>query len=864
VIPVLFEGAVKAVIELASFNRFSEIHLAFLEQLTENMGIVLNTIQATMRTEELLKQSQALAEELQSQQRELTAGNQRLEAQARSLQRSEELLRRQQEDLRRANTELHEKARLLADQNQEVERKNREVELAKVALEDKAEQLALTSRYKSEFLANMSHELRTPLNSLLILAQMLAENTEGKLTDRQVKFAQTIYQSGIELLSLINDILDLSKIESGMMGVDLDQVFLTEVEEQAVATFKHVAEEKNLAFETEIAPTAPKTIYTDPKRLLQILKNLLSNALKFTDEGKVTLRIDRPASGWTPDHPVLSQTDSVVAFEVIDTGVGIPHDQQQVIFEAFRQADGTTSREHGGTGLGLSISRELARILGGEIRLRSEPGEGSSFTLYVPANYAPLPLPRREGASAMSASASFSAPPVPSMPLNAVSPAVEREPERKDMPAVPAGLHPGDLLDDRASLEPGDQVLLIVEDDPTFARILIDIAHDRGLKAVVAFNGARGLQLAREFAPGAITLDIQLPDLAGWTILDRLKHDPATRHIPVHVISIDDDRRRGLALGALSYLEKGIHMEPLINMFDRIKQSIEQSQRTLLIVGSSEAHPVDQESARNGEGQPTGLAELIDAPDVQTTFESSGEGALATLSDTRFDCIVVDLHLSDMSGLEFVERLQHQRDGKEMPVIIFTGDDESPEVEETVRRLAETGLVRGVRSAERLLEQTAVFLHRIEANLPEDQRRMIEQARARKDTWIAGGKVLLVDDDVRNLFALTSLLERHKMQVIHAESGQEAIDTMSREQGIEIVLMDIMMPRMDGYETIRKIRQMPGYASLPIVALTAKAMKGDREKCIEAGASDYITKPVNLEDLMWMLRAWLPRVSENA
>ncbi len=835
VLPVLFEGEVKAVIELASFHHFSQTHLAFLEQLTENMGIVLNTIQATMRTEQLLKQSQALAEELQSQQKELTEGNKRLEDQAHTLQSSEDLLRKQQEDLQRANVELQDKAGLLAMQNQEVERKNREVELAKAALEDKAEQLALTSRYKSEFLANMSHELRTPLNSLLILAQMLAENSDGKLSEKQVKFAQTIYQSGMELLSLINDILDLSKIESGMMGVDLDQVFLTDVQDQADTTFRHVAEEKNLPFTVEVAPEAAKTIYTDPKRLLQILKNLLSNALKFTDRGEVKLTIERATSGWSKDHPVLNSADSVVAFRVTDTGIGIAQEQQQIIFEPFRQADGTSSRPYSGTGLGLSISRELSRLLGGEIGLESEPGKGSTFTLYLPANYAPMPSPPRRFQSTESGQVErtrdYTAPPAPPTPITQFLPT--------------------EVADDRDALRPDDNVLLIVEDDATFARILIDLARQRGLKAVFASSGAKALQMARELKPQAITLDIRLPDMAGWTILDRLKHDPATRHIPIHVISIDEDRRRGLSLGAKSYMEKGVDMQALVGVFDSIKQFIDRKERTLLIVENDDAHHQR-------------LAELIDDPDVQTTFASCGEDALAKMRNMHFDCTVVDLETCDMTGIEFVERLLQRPEGREMPIIIYTGDNAGPDVEEDVKRLARTGLVRGVRSAERLLEQTAVFLHRIESNLPEAKRKMIEQARENPDTWIAGGKVMLVDDDVRNLFALTSVLERHKLKVLHAESGQEAIDLLKPEPGIDLVLMDIMMPKMDGYETIRRIRQMPEYANLPIVALTAKAMKGDREKCIDAGASDYITKPVNLDDLVWMLRAWLPRVSESA
>ena len=421
----------------------------------------------------------------------------------------------------------------------------------------------------------------------------------------------------------------------------------------------------------------------------------------------------------------------------------------------------------------------------------------------------------------------------------------------REAPVTSASLQPIDIVDDRETIAPGDEVLLIVEDDPTFGRILIDLAHERGLKVLHAVNGAKALMLARELTPTAISLDIRLPDMAGWTIIDRLKHDPATRHIPVHVISIDEDRRRGLSLGAASYLEKGIDMQRLIEVFDSIKQSIDRNERTLLIV-------------EGDENQRKRLAELIEAPDVQTAFVPSGEEALDALRNTRFDCIVVDLNLADMSGIDFVRKLQEQPQGKEMPVLIYTGEDPPADLEDQIRRLAQTGLVRGIRSAERLLEETAVFLHRVEAALPEEKRRMLEQAREKKDSWLAGGKVLLVDDDVRNLFALTSVLERHKLQVLHAESGQQALDHLQRDPDVDLILMDIMMPKMDGYETIRNIRKVPGFQSTPIVALTAKAMKGDREKCIEAGASDYITKPVNLDDLIWMLRAWLPRVSEKA
>ena len=836
VLPVLFEGEVKAVLELASFQHFSEIHLAFLDQLTQSMGIVLNTIAATMRTEQLLAQSQALAEELQSQQRELTDGNRRLEQQARTQRASEELLRNQQDQLQHTNAELQEKAQLLAEQKSEVEIKNREVELAKQALEEKAEQLALTSKYKSEFLANMSHELRTPLNSLLILAQMLAENSEGKLIPKQVQFAQTIYQSGTELLSLINDILDLAKIESGMMAVDLDQVFLADLQDYSSRTFRHVAEEKGLQFEIEIDESLPKTIYTDPKRLQQVLRNLLSNALKFTDRGRVLMSVQRAQDGWNPAHSILSQAETVVAFAITDTGIGISGDQQGVIFEAFRQADGGTSRKYGGTGLGLSISRELTGLLGGELKVQSKVGEGSTFTLYLPANYIAAPaLPREQRKKELP----------PSAKKPEVKPAI---PAPEKMPA--SAFQPVEVHDDRDNLKPGDKVLLIVEDDPTFARILCDFAHDRELKVVIALRGDRGLSLARELRPNAITLDIRLPDMAGWTLLDRLKHEPATSHIPVHVISIDVDRHRGLSLGAMSYLEKSIDKQALIDIFDKVRNSIDRNERNLLVVEFDET-------------QRKRLAELISAEDVQTTFANTGEEALKSVMEKRFDCVVIDLKQPDMNVFDFLGQLQRQPGGLELPVIVYTGDDLAPEEEERLKEVAKTALVRGVRTAERLLEETALFLHRVEANIPEDQRRVLEQARQKKDTWIAGGKVLIVDDDVRNIFALTSVLERHKLKVVNAESGLEALDMLDSMPGIEVVLMDIMMPEMDGYQTTRAIRQIPQFRKIPIIALTAKAMKGDREKCLEAGASDYIAKPVNLDDLIWLLRAWLPRVAER-
>jgi signal transduction histidine kinase/DNA-binding response OmpR family regulator len=844
VLPVLFEGQVKAVIELASFSRFNEVHLAFLDQLVESMGIVLNTIEATMRTEQLLKQSQALTEELQSQQQELTEGNRRLETQARTLQQSEELLRQQQEELQSTNMELQDKAAQLAEQNAEVERKNREVEQAKQALEDKAEQLALISKYKSEFLANMSHELRTPLNSLLILAKVLAENSEGKLSAKQVKFAETIYSAGTDLLALINDILDLSKIESGMMAVEVEDILLTDVRDYVLRTFRHVAEGKGLVLNVDIDNELPKVMATDVKRLQQVLKNLISNALKFTEEGNVQLRVARVESGWNPENGILNAARNVLAFEVRDTGIGIANDKQQIIWEAFRQADGTTSRKYGGTGLGLSISREIARLLGGEIHLASTPGEGSTFTMYLPQTYVPIAEDRRR--------------------QQARAALLEIKPLKSDLDAGPEGelagqtnvhiledtpvLLAGDITDDRSSLVAGDKVLLIIEDDVRFIPLLMELAHDRGFKCVVAPRGDKGLVLARELRPAAITLDIRLPDMAGWLVLSRLKYDPATRHIPVHVISVDEDYRRGLALGAESYLEKSEDAGALQETFEKIQNSVREGAHLLLLVDADEAR-------RNA------TAELIGSNGfVLTTAVATGEEAVSQIQNTEFDCAVLTPPIQDMTVPELVEKIQKQPGRAELPTIVYTSSGMDRHEELELRRVAEAAVVKTVATKERLLEETAVFLHRREEDLTDDQKLIISQARS-KDSLLSGGKVLIVDDDVRNIFALTSGLERHKLKVFHAESGKAGIEMLKQNPEIDLVLMDIMMPEMDGYETTRAMRAHPEFQNLPIIALTAKAMKGDREKCIESGASDYIPKPVVLEELVALLRVWLPQVN---
>ncbi len=832
VLPVLFEGEVMAVIELASFNRFSDIHLAFLDQLTESIGIVLNTIAANMRTEALLRQSQALTAELQQQQ----------------------------EELQQTNEELEEKARLLSEQNEEVERRTREIEEARRALEQKAEQLALTSKYKSQFLANMSHELRTPLNSIMILSQQLADNPEGNLTEKQVEFARTIYAGGQDLLTLINDILDLSKIESGTTAVDITAVPFASVKEAMERTFAQVAQQRGLDFSIVVDPRLPPTISTDETRLLQVLKNLLSNAFKFTQRGRVSLRMELASSGWSLDHPVLSRADQVVAFAVSDTGIGIPVDKQAVIFEAFQQADMETSRKFGGTGLGLSISREIARLLGGEIGVVSSPGLGSTFTLYLPLAYQPPArsgwrgdargIAANGGAFVLGAGApeSGAASGVREPMLRSARPGLlEVAPANGGAADVQASIDEEEarVQDDRATIQPHDRVLLIIEDDLAFARILFDMAHDRGFKGLIALQGSTGLALARKYGPDAITLDIGLPDMDGWRVLDLLKHDPNTRHIPIHVISAAEQWHRALEFGAIAHLRKPVSKEALTQAFDQLLGFLDRGTKRLLVIEDNEV-------------QRKAIVELIGNGDVQTTAVGSGAEALEALRTTRFDCVVLDLGLPDISGLELIRRIKEETGHPGLPVIIYTGSDLTRREEAELRRLAETIIVKDARSPERLLDETALFLHRVEARLPENKRRVLQELR-RSDPALEGRKVLIIDDDMRNIFALTSTLERYKMQVSYAENGKDAIEILKNAPDVDIILMDIMMPEMDGFEAIRAIRALPTFQSVPIIALTAKAMKGDRERCIEAGASDYITKPVDVEQLLSLLRVWLYR-----
>ena len=787
VFPMIFEGETKAVIELASLRPFNVTHLTFLEQLTQSIGVVLNTIEATMRTEGLLQQSQQLTVELQSRQKELT----------------------------QTNEELAEKARQLAEQNAEVERKNQEVEQAHSALEEKAAELALTSKYKSEFLANMSHELRTPLNSILILGQQLAENAGGNLTTKQTEFARNIHSSGSDLLNLITDILDLSKIESGTVTVDAEEINFSSLHDSVERNFRHVADSKNLPFQVNFNPNLPRTLTTDPKRLQQILKNLLSNAFKFTAHGQVAVTVRLVEDGWTPGHSKLSRARNVVMFAINDTGIGIAPEKQKLIFEAFQQADAGTSRKYGGTGLGLAISRELAALLGGEIRLQSTPGVGSTFSLYLPLFYMDV------GTVSEKIHPTYTAP--ITLPV-----------AREDF-----------IADDREQIQSGDQVLLIVEDDPHYGRVLLGLAREKGFKAIVANRGNAAIALARQYKPTAITLDIFLPDMLGWTVLNNLKLSPETRHIPVQIVSVEEERQHGLAHGAFSYTVKPATTEGLEQCFNRIKNFVVPRTKRLLVVEDNE---VEAKS----------IVELISHDDIEIVTASTGAEAMQKLLDSPFDCCVLDLRLPDMTGFELLEKLQAEQTLRDIPIVVFTGKQLTAEEESHLRSAAKSIVLKDVKSPERLFDETALFLHRVVSNLPENQRKMIDTLHASSEV-LRGRKVLIVDDDARNIFALTTMLENQEMNVISATNGRQAIGMMQDQPDVGVVLMDIMMPEMDGYETMREIRQNPQFGALPILALTARAMKGDREKCLAAGASDYIAKPVNTNELLSLLRVWLYR-----
>ncbi|MFC7678512.1 response regulator [Paenibacillus sp. GCM10028914] len=831
--PILFEDELLGVLEMASFEEFTSLQQQLLSQLTLSLGTILNSIMGRMRVEELLRESQALteelqcqSEELQTQQEELRRSNENLEEQTEALKRSEELLQRQQEELEHYNTELVAKTRALEEQVQEVEEKNLEIEKAREQLEKQAMQLSVTTKYKSEFMANMSHELRTPLNSLLILSQLLSENKGGNLTAKQIEYAQTIYMSGADLLKMIDEILDLSKVDAGKMEINNEPVQMTEIEAFVQQNFAPVALKKGVGLKVHIDEDVPKSIVTDGHRVKQVLRNLLSNAFKFTSKGSVEVKI---AHGKPDNIPYFMDSErNYIAFSVIDSGIGIPADKTDLIFEAFQQVDGTTSRKYGGTGLGLSISRELSRLLGGGIFVESEEGKGSCFTLYLPSE--------RTVNSANQEAAATVQPSERGLMLTNSFVAPKQAKETKVNPAV-------QIEDDRDAIGPTDKVLLIIEDDDKFAKILLDMARGRGFKALVALQGDVGLQMAQSYKPDAVILDIQLPVMDGWSVLGELKSSAVTRHIPVHVVSVVDEVKQGLMMGAIAYLKKPSSREALEGAFSHIESYSEQSMKYLLIVE-------DDDIQRHS------IIELIGHDDVSITAVSTGKEALEKLRNQRYDCMVLDLMLTDMTGFDLLDQIRDDENLTDLPIIIYTGKELDSKEETRLRKYAESIIIKDVKSPERLLDETTLFLHRVEANLPEDKRQILQKLH-NKEVLFEGKKIMLVDDDIRNVFALSSVLEGYNMEVTFAENGREALELLQANPDYDLVLMDMMMPEMDGYEAMRRLRQMPQFEKMPIIALTAKAMKEDRVKCIEAGASDYMKKPIQTEQLLSLMRVWL-------
>ena len=835
-IPIEYESHVIGVIELASLEKFSLIHRKLVEQSQRTLGVVINNVIVQMEVQRLLAESQALSEELQQQTDELKAQSEELIAQQDELKasndaltKSEERLQAQQEELEHGNHELEKRAALLESHMRRIEEINVQMEKQNEILKKQSAELNAASKYKSEFLANMSHELRTPLNSLLILSQLLADNKENNLQPKQIEFARTIHSSGNDLLRLIDEILDLSKVEAGRMQIEMDAVDLYGIKENLWHSFRVLAEKKGIHFNIRLEDSLPETLYTDVYRLQQILKNLLSNAFKFTHQGEVLLRVFRVRQ----DIDAAAQTavpNDLIAFSVQDTGIGIPKDKKKMIFEAFRQADGSTNRQYGGTGLGLTISRELSTLLGGYIEVESREGEGSAFTLYLPEYIRTFTEPSMQEIA-------IAQPDVPAVPPNA-------EPILTSVEWTnPELLEASEVQDDRDLLQPGDRVLLIIEDDVHFAKLLLDMGRTRKFKVLVALQGDQGLALAHAYKPDAIILDIQLPVLDGWSILERLKQHSDLRHIPVHIISIQEESQQGLLMGAMAYLKKPVDKERIDAAFSRMESFIDHRLKRLLIV---EDDIVLRDS----------MVELIDHDDLVITAVSTGEEALRELLQEPFDCMVLDLGLTDISGFELLDRIRQIDKLKSLPIIIYTGKELDHKEEIELKKYAESIILKSVKSQERLFDETALFLHRIEANLPEDRRYLLKKLYD-NETALEGKQLLLVEDDIRNIFALTNVLSSYNIQVTFAENGREALELLDKNPNFDLVLTDIMMPEMDGYQMIKAIREQPRFEKLPIIALTAKAMKEDRQRCLDAGASDYISKPIDIDKLLSLLKVWL-------
>lgn len=835
--PVLFEEVLIGVIELGVLGQFEDAKQAYIEKACETVGVAVNLARIRMKQQELLEETQSQSEELQTQQEEMRQTNEELEEQSQALEESREKLQNQQEELRQTNEELEERTEELEKRSEEITRKNTELEDSRQMLKDKAEQLEISGKYKSEFLANMSHELRTPLNSMLILSELLKKNEKGNLSEKQVEFASTVHDSGVSLLNLINEILDLSKIEAGKIEFVFEDVSLTFVLNEVKRYFEPVSREKSLEFIISRSDDLPEAITTDEQRLGQILRNLLSNAFKFTEKGSVKLEVRKlPQSHMLWDGSVIK---NAISCDVTDSGCGIPEKKMKAVFEAFQQADGTTSRKYGGTGLGLSISRELARNLGGEIKVSSIEGKGSTFSLIIPAdgpslNEVKAQEPPGRPASEPEEKAVVHEPPEPAETEGAGK---TEEPE--------AGSGRSFVKDDRKEITPDDRVVLVIEDNPDFAGILYNIAHEKGYRCLVADDGEMGLQLSDLHRPDAIMLDIGLPGIGGMTVLARLKENLETRHIPVHVLSGFDKEREVLRCGALSFLKKPIGMGQIDDLFEKINLLSSNPVRKLLVV-------------ENDKATLKSVKELIEEKDVEVTGAAKGRTGLNKLISGHYDCIVLDYSLPDMSALEFLEEMKGNEVIPYIPVIIYTDRNLTEDERKDLDRYAERIILKDVNSKDRLLDETALFLHRIEKDLPEKKRKVIAKLHDREAIF-RNKNILVVDDDMRNVFALSSVLEDRGMILTHAKNGRESLEKLDAQPDTDLVLMDIMMPEMDGYEAMRRIRKQQRFAGLPVIALTAKAMKGDRAKCIEAGANDYLSKPVDLDRLLSMMRVWLYR-----
>jgi len=829
VVPLIYNDSVEGVIELGFFRQLEERDREFLEKSAESIAIALSMAKGRDRLERSLRTTQAQSEELQQQQEELQAANEEMEEQTQVLQTSESRLKQQQEELQAANEELEEKTEFLERNRKEIQEQNTRLEIMHQELETKAEDLGRSSQYKSEFLANMSHELRTPLNSLLLLSRLLMDNRDGNLTDDQIESAQVIYNSGNDLLQLINEILDLSKIEAGKMKIEAGPIKLEEMAENLRNNFEHQAADKGLRFSVKIADNSPETIISDRQRVEQITKNLVSNSIKFTDEGTVSVDF------FTPDEATSFTTTTLankaaIGIRVHDTGTGIPADKLQEVFEAFQQVEGGTSRKYGGTGLGLSISRELAKLLGGEIQLESEVQKGSTFTLFLPVE---LDLPE---ADARPADGVQTAAPAAAMPA-----ALEG-----DKAVASHGnltVSDKDPDDDRLAITRDDRTILIIEDDLKFAGTLKTVCHERGFKVVIAATGEEGITCAERYQPDGIILDIHLPGIDGWQVLDTLKNHSSTRHIPIHFMSADDMNPEALQKGAIGFLSKPIDREEIEQALISIENLIDKQVKQILLVEDNE----DQRFA---------ITRLLGGDDIVIHEAISGAAALSAVRENYYDCVIVDLGLPDMSGFEMISIMAEELEARCPPIIVNTGKEMSQEEERLLREYSDSIIIKGVRSEERLLDETSLFLHQMVEKMPESKKRIISALHDSEQDF-QGKRILIVDDDMRNVFALSRSLKQHGLQTVKAENGAKALDILARRDDIDLILMDIMMPVMDGYETMRQIRSQNQFTTLPIIALTAKAMAQDRDECISAGANDYLSKPVNVERLLSMLRVWL-------